>query len=142
MSDTEYEYVFSRTPRPCVDLIIEAERGFIVTKRSIEPYKGFWHLPGGRVCYKETVGNAINRIAKNEIGISITGSRLIGFFEILDDGKFVHSISLVFICETNSELPAVTPNNLIKVVNDIPKHMIPKQKSFLLSEWQNIVKLF
>lgn len=54
------------------DLVIEIEgRGILLLKRTIEPYKGQWALPGLRMYKDESIDNTIVRIAKQEVGIDI-----------------------------------------------------------------------
>lgn len=72
---------------PTFDLIIEIEgKGFLLVKRTIEPYKGQWALPGLRMYKDEGIDDTIVRIAKQEVGIDINPKNkvLIGQFV----GKF------------------------------------------------------
>lgn len=50
-------------------------------KRSVEPYKGYWHVVGGHVEEDESLKEAVKREFKEETGLavvvgSIVGSRL------------------------------------------------------------------
>lgn len=54
------------------DLVFEIEgKGILLLKRTIEPYKGQWALPGLRMYKDESIDNTIVRIAKQEVGIDI-----------------------------------------------------------------------
>ncbi|TRO53854.1 NUDIX hydrolase [Candidatus Bathyarchaeota archaeon] len=50
----------------------------LLVKRHTLPFKGFWALPGGRVCPGETVEETIVREVKEETGIDIEIVRKIG----------------------------------------------------------------
>lgn len=82
LSRKDFDYIYSRVPRLCVDIILQTNKGILLTKRSIEPYKGMWHIPGGTVLKGETVEGAVIRIAKKELGITPKIERLIDFIEI------------------------------------------------------------
>jgi ADP-ribose pyrophosphatase YjhB (NUDIX family) len=100
LTDKDYHFIFSQAPRLCVDLLIKTKQGILLSKRLIEPYKGFWHLPGGRVYFREPIENALQRVAKAEIGAPVEIQKLVGFSEFLretQNKKNRHSVSLVFL---------------------------------------------
>ena len=47
-------------------LLVKNEKGFLFTKRAIEPFQGQWHLPGGSILFGETIGDAVKRVAEDE----------------------------------------------------------------------------
>lgn len=100
LTKKDYNFVFSRAPRLCVDLVVKNKQGILLGKRLIEPFKNFWHFPGGRVYFREPLSKAIQRIAMAEIGGKVKIQKLVGFMEFLrevQDKKFRHSVSLVFL---------------------------------------------
>lgn len=102
LSKKEYNFIYSRVPRLCVDLVIKDSRGVLLTWRKIEPAKNTWHVPGGRVFLGETLRKAATRIAKSELGIKIKPVRLLGFMEFpweKQDGKLRHTVSAVFLAK-------------------------------------------
>jgi len=80
-STEEFKKIYSKTPRLCVDLIINTPKGIVLSLRSIEPYKGEWHFPGGTVFYKEKIVDAIDRVALEEVGITVRVEKLLGYIE-------------------------------------------------------------
>lgn len=132
LSDKEYEYVFSHAPRVCIDLVIKTEQGIILSKRDITPNKGKWHCPGGRVFYKESIAKAIERISESELGIRVRRERLLGFLEYRNDGKYVHSVTLVFLVTAISKsFRGSDQANKVKVFSFLPTNMIAQQKRIL-----------
>ena len=100
LSDKDYDFIYQRSPRLCVDLLIQDKQGVLLTKRLIEPYKNTWHFPGGRVKFRELLVTAINRIAKAELGTTVTIKKFVGYIEMpreVQNGKPRHSVSLVFL---------------------------------------------
>jgi ADP-ribose pyrophosphatase YjhB (NUDIX family) len=67
-----FEQILEWAVIPTFDLIIEIEgKGFLLVKRTIEPYKNQWALPGLRMYKDESIDDTIVRIAKQEVGIAI-----------------------------------------------------------------------
>jgi ADP-ribose pyrophosphatase YjhB (NUDIX family) len=79
----------------CVDLIILNGDAVLLTRRTRNPYKGYWHLPGSMVHKDETLHNAINRSAKEELGLDVKIKKFIGVYESLN--KFRHDVSHGFL---------------------------------------------
>ncbi len=63
-----------------VDSIIEIGGKIVLIKRRAEPFKGFWAIPGGHVNYMETVEHASVREAKEETGLAIKLTGLVGVY--------------------------------------------------------------
>ncbi len=92
LSDEEFSEVIKNTPLVSIDLIVKNDRGEILLgRRKNDPAKGCWFVPGGRICKNETLSQAFNRIAKNELNldISINNAKLLGPFDhIYSENKF------------------------------------------------------
>ncbi len=81
LSQQEFETIYSKVPRLTVEIILANEQGVYLTKRSIEPCRGLWHLPGGTVRFGEPLVEAVKRIAARELGINVSSSELLGYIE-------------------------------------------------------------
>jgi ADP-ribose pyrophosphatase YjhB (NUDIX family) len=100
LSRKEYNFIYDRVPRACVDLVIKGKGRVVLSFRDMEPAKNTWHLPGGRVFLKETLKQAAIRIAKEEVGLKVKVYGLLGFMEFPKEtqgGKIRHTVSLVFL---------------------------------------------
>ena len=121
LSESDYNFIYSRSPRICVDLVIIGSDGIpFMIKRDIQPYKGKYHLPGGRVRFRESIAKAIQRIAKNEIGCSVSVKKLLGFMEFTRERQSSnkrHSISLCFLVTTSKKFktPCITERQILSV---------------------------
>lgn len=71
LSKEEFDKIYQRVPRICVEVIVNTSQGIILTKRLISPCVGMWHIPGGTVYFGEKLEEAANRIADDELGIDI-----------------------------------------------------------------------
>lgn len=82
-----------------VDPIILTNDGKVVlVKRSFDPYKDHWALPGGIVEYGETVEIAVIREAKEETGLDIKIEKLAGVYSDPNRDPRGHFVSVCFLC--------------------------------------------
>ena len=142
LSDEEYEFIYSRSPRICVDLLIYNTKGdMLLTKRSIEPYKDHWHFPGGRIKFREPVEKAIERIFKGELGQDLeVNPHMIGFCQFLEEeqkGQLRHSISLVHVINLRNDTDFMIDDNANDIRffsgSEMPSPIIPSQHEFLIN---------
>ena len=127
LTDDEYDFIYSRVPRICIDLLIrDSNGGILLTKRDSEPYKDYWHTPGGRVKFRETIKEAVKRIALIELNKSVEVGNMIGFVELLNEqqgNSQRHSITIYFECFSEG-----IEGNYFK---QLPEKTIPEQLEFL-----------
>jgi ADP-ribose pyrophosphatase YjhB (NUDIX family) len=82
LSKEEFDAIYSKVPRLTVEIIVRNGKGEIfLTQRAIEPCKGQWHLPGGTVFFAESLAEAVKRVAKRELGITVTTTKHVGYIE-------------------------------------------------------------
>ena len=67
-----FKAIYSKVPRLCVEVVLLTQGGVILTKRSIPPEQGKWHIPGGTVLKNENLEQAVKRVALEELGVKIT----------------------------------------------------------------------
>jgi ADP-ribose pyrophosphatase YjhB (NUDIX family) len=135
LSEKDYNFIYSRTPRLCVDLVIKDKRGVVLSLRDIEPGKNTWHLPGGRVKFRESIPAAATRIAKAELGIKIKLGKLIGVMEFPDEiqkGQQRHSISVAFLATIQSgQIKGTWQAGRVEFFKKLPKPTYPEHAKFL-----------
>ncbi|WP_309138818.1 NUDIX domain-containing protein [Haloterrigena gelatinilytica] len=75
-----------------VGLLVRYEDGVLLGKRTNDPAKGYWFLPGGRVRKCETRREAVHRIAEEELGLSVEIVESLGAFEHIYDASDVEGV--------------------------------------------------
>lgn len=100
------EALFSRflqvLPQTSVELVVEHENRVLVAKRRNEPAKGEWFVPGSRLYKGERFTEAVDRIAREELGIEVTPVRQLGAFNhFWSSGAFpevskTHTVNVVY----------------------------------------------
>ena len=96
------------TPLVNVELLIkDEEKGTLLTWRHDDYYGPAWHLPGGIVRFKELVSTRIKKVAKSELGATISfDSEPIEVNEIMNKNRDIrgHFLSLLYSCKLTSPL--------------------------------------
>ena len=91
LTTTELVEVVKKAPLVSIDLIIRNNHNQVLLGlRQNEPAKDFWFVPGGRILKNELISEAFERIAREELGISLAhkDSRFVGLFEHLYQKNF------------------------------------------------------
>jgi len=121
-----YDLLRKSTPFCNVDLIITKDNKFLLGKRIIKPYNGYWSVPGGRIRKGEKILNAIIRIAKEENNIKVDHPKFIGVYESLN--KYRHDISLTYLVNYIKGKPKIDhQHSILQWFSKIPNKTIAFQ---------------
>ena len=82
-----------RNPYPTVDVVIELDGGVVLIERANEP-KG-WALPGGFIDYGEPPADAARREVKEETGLDVELTDLLGVYGDPNRDPRQHNLSIV-----------------------------------------------
>ena len=116
MLDREtFKVVVASTPLVSIDLCLVHGNKLLLGLRQNEPLKGQWFTPGGRVVKNERWQDALERIAKVELGLGLNHAdcQLMGVWDHLYENGAVspdistHYVNLPHVCFFD-ELPALT----------------------------------
>ncbi len=69
-----------RDPKVAVAVIIADQRGILFQQRAMEPRKGCWTFPSGYVDRGEQIERAAEREIREELGVSVTLTHLLGVY--------------------------------------------------------------
>lgn len=132
----EFKSIYSKVPRLTVELLVQTEEGILLTKRAIDPYKGCWHIPGGTVYYKETLEDALKRVAKNELGVEVEVEKFMGFIyypNLIQDQGFDWPVGSAYLAKITGGKPSNSDQGEeVRFFRNIPENMVPSQGEFLL----------
>lgn len=79
--DDEWRTIVANVPIVSVDLVIRCGGDVLLGRRTNEPAKGNWFVPGGRVLKGETRREAVHRVAEEELSIEVEIVESLGAFE-------------------------------------------------------------
>lgn len=130
----EFHGIYSKVPRLTVEVVVKNEKGVLLTLRKIKPYQGLWHIPGGTVYFKESLHDAIQRVANEELEIDVMIGDYLGYIEYMheEEGWLDHAIGHAFLCTTQEENFSVEAQaTQFQFFQTLPKNIVVEQKEFL-----------
>jgi ADP-ribose pyrophosphatase YjhB (NUDIX family) len=131
----EFDAIFSRVPRLTVEIILRTDDGVVLTKRSMEPRLGQWHIPGGTVRFGESLIEAVKRVAKDELNVDVEVGKLLGYIEypkMAADGYNGWPIGMAFEADIiNGELNGSEQGEEVGCFKKTPSGTISEQARFL-----------
>jgi 8-oxo-dGTP pyrophosphatase MutT (NUDIX family) len=130
----EFDWIFSRVPRVTVEVVISTpERGVLLSLRDIEPCKGLWHLPGGTVRFGEPLVEAVGRVARDELGLSVDVGEMLGYIEYPShyENGLDCPVGLAFAAEVS---PHAQPPAGCEWFKALPDNMHDEQQDFLAEQ--------
>lgn len=90
--DEDWSTIVDSTPIPSIDLIPirfteDNNREFLLGRRKNKPAQNTWFVPGGRILKNELAQNAIHRVARQELGLSVEVIEELGQYEHFYDSS-------------------------------------------------------
>lgn len=132
LSGRNFDFIFRRVPRLCVDVVIRDRRGVVLIKRDITPDRGKWHLPGGTVRFGERLVHAAQRFARDETGLEVAILRGLGVNEAFRRGKTPHNVMATFLVRPRSgTLGGSWQGRQVKFFRTLPRNIVREQASLL-----------
>lgn len=127
LNEETFKCVIKNTPLVSIDLIAEYNGKILLGKRKNRPAKGYYFTMGGRVYKNESINEAMQRIAKEELNYILSENlEFIGVFEhFYEDGIFentsTHYVNLAYRCK-------------LKIMKDLPNGQHEIYKLFSIEE--------
>jgi 8-oxo-dGTP diphosphatase len=82
----------------------EGEDFVLLTKRSGDPFKDMWCLPGGHINKNEQAADAIIREVKEETGLDVLDLDPIGWRDEIVPNEDIHNVVLLYACKVDGEI--------------------------------------
>ena len=126
----EFERIFSKVPRLTVEVLIaNDDQGVLLALRDVDPCRGTWNLAGGTVRFGEPLVDAVRRVARDELGVSVSVGQLIGYIEYPShyENGLDSPVGLVF--RAAPEAGSQPRGEWFRV---LPENMHEEQKRFLV----------
>jgi 8-oxo-dGTP diphosphatase len=99
LSQAEFDTIYARVPRLCVEVIMVESDGVVLTKRSIEPGAGLWHIPGATLRFGEALTDAAHRVAQEECHVAIEDLEQLGVVEYVFEGYPQRPVSVLYLAK-------------------------------------------
>lgn len=130
----EFDAIYRRVPRLCVEAVIEdSHRGVLLLLRDIPPNVGAWHIPGGTVLFGEPVIRAVQRVALDELGLSVRVGELLGYIEYPSHylNGLDSPVGLAFRCLVDDGSMGQEPPPGCAWFTSLPDELYAEQRDFL-----------
>lgn len=90
-------YVAYRNAKPCAGALVIRDGRVLLVRRNREPYLGWWDVPGGYLEYGEHPENAARREIREETGLEIRLTRLLGVYVSRYGSDEQRTIDLIYL---------------------------------------------
>lgn len=113
-----YTKIHKLMPIPCIDLVIVRNNKLLLIKRNREPAKLQYWLPGGRIFRGESLEATAKRIAKDEVGLSVSRLEFLGIGNLLfkedpfGHGCGTHTVTFIYKCYAARGTPSLDGNHI------------------------------
>jgi len=108
-----------------VDAVIIRDKNILLQKRAVEPEKNKWALPGGHIDWDESAEAAVRREVQEEVGLDVTGAKLIGVQS--NTQRLRQIIAITFLVEANGEPRAESETSAVRW---FPLDSLPENLAF------------
>ena len=89
-------------PAPTASAIVLNDAGeVLLTKRAIEPFLGYWDLPGGFCQAGESLDEAVRRELREETGLEVAVERMIGSYPDTYGELSTPTLNAFFLCSAS-----------------------------------------
>lgn len=123
-----FDWVQKAVPMVCVDIIVKDGNKVLLGRRNTYPFIGLWHIPGGLIYYNEKIQDAIDRIAKREIGLEVEIVEQLPLHEYINEDPRGHFIGLNYIVKsTGGEIKTNEYNSDFQYFDFVPNDINPCQ---------------
>ncbi|MBM2851994.1 MAG: hypothetical protein HW420_541 [Candidatus Nitrosotenuis sp.] len=113
----------------CADLVIFDGKSVLLTKRTRNPYKGYWHLPGSIIHKNERIIDTVKRSAKEELNLDVTVMKFLGLYESLD--KYRHDISHGFVVSAVGKMKTDYQSSDLRFFERLPRRLVPHHRKMI-----------
>lgn len=131
----EFDAIYGKVPRLTVEVVLRTGDGIVLTKRSIEPCVGQWHIPGGTVRFGESLEQAVCRVALDELGVVVAVGGLLGYIEYPEmqaAGYNGWPVGIAFAATvTEGKIRGSGQGEEIGYFREVPDNTISEQARFL-----------
>jgi 8-oxo-dGTP diphosphatase len=92
-------FIFYQNAKPCASVLVLHQGRLLLVKRGIDPYRGWWDIPGGFLEADEHPETGAVREAREETGLLIRPVELLGIFMDTYGSSGDYTLNLCYVAE-------------------------------------------
>lgn len=136
----DWRRIVAHVPIVSVDLLVQVDSGILLGKRTNEPAKGRWFVPGGTVLKGESLTEAVDRVADEELGIEVEITERLGTYEEfydaaeapgVDDKHYLATTFVVTPVGENAAAPRDDQHAELRVAETVEEGLHPYVRRYL-----------
>ncbi len=93
-------FVHYNNPRPCVGVLVLRDGQVLLVQRAVEPFKGYWDIPGGFLNWDEHPAEAARREMLEETGLSVAPTEVLGLWTDRYGEEDYYTLNICYLAET------------------------------------------
>lgn len=121
-----------------IDAVIAKDDKILLIKRGIDPFKGYWALPGGYVEWDESTEGTVAREVSEELGLTVESCKLIGIYSSPDRHP-KQVVNVAYTVKASGEPKAGADAAEFKWValSELPKEMAFDHRKIIMDSQKN-----
>ena len=117
-------------PRPTASVLILKKANVLLVKRAVVPFLGYWDVPGGFIEPGETPEAAARREIREELGVGVRLSKLLGIFPDIYGDKEIPTLNIYYIGYLIDSESNITPKDDVETHRWFPLTRLPRNIAF------------
>ena len=105
MACRKCRFVLYENSKPCVGVLALSEGRVLLVKRAIEPFKGYWDIPGGFLEAGEHPADGAVREMREETGLEIEPVEILGIFMDVYGPEQLPTLNLCYLAKVSGGEP-------------------------------------
>lgn len=102
----ECAFVYYNNPRPCVGVLALEENRILLVERGIDPFKGYWDIPGGFMEAGESPETSAIREMCEETGLEVVLCDLLGFYTDTYGPEQIPTLNICYVARVAGGMPS------------------------------------
>ena len=124
-----------KRPKVGSAVLVEKDGKFLLGERNKENYNGYWVIPGGGVNWGETLKDAGAREIKEETGLDVEITKLIGWKEIMNLPGNYHTVVFFHLARLRDQKAELKPGDDLSKAGFFSIEEIKKMKAAESVKW-------
>ena len=94
--------------KPCAGALVVSQAQVLLARRGVEPFKGFWDIPGGFLEAGEEPETGVKRELREETGLEIQLIDLLGLYTDTNGAGNYYTLNIYYLAEAPNGTPQAT----------------------------------